>query len=61
MESLLAPSAAAQMVQGLQQQAVAGPAGQNAQPGLPAPPLGVGAQPQVQSFGAMGGQVSQGL
>lgn len=61
-ESLLAPSAAAQMVQGMQQQAVgAGPAGQTASPGLPAPPLGAGAQPQAPTFGGLGGNVSQGL
>lgn len=57
-ESLLSPALAAQMLQGFQQQ---GPAGQAGSPGLPAPPLGAGAQPTAPTFGAMGGAVSQGI
>lgn len=57
-ESLLSPALAAQMLQGFQQQA---PAGQAGSPGLPAPPLGAGAQPTSPTLGAMGGTVSQGM
>ena len=57
-EGLLSPVAAAQMVQGLQPQP--GPA-QQAQPGLPAPPMGQGLEPQAPTAGAMAGTVQQGL